>query len=372
MKQQGSDIRIIISGGGTGGHVFPAIAIADALKARLERLELLFVGADNRLEMEKVPEAGYRIRGLPIRGFIRKITLKNISVIIRLFKSLRIARKIIQEFQPDAVVGVGGYASGPVLRIASRSGIPTLIQEQNSYAGMTNKLLSSRVNKICVAYSGMERYFPGEKIILTGNPVRKEIQQADLGKRKEESIDYFSLDSEKKVILVLGGSLGARSINNSIMSKLDLLIQAEIQLLWQCGKTYYTNLEKFLESAGSRNIRLLGFIKKMDLAYAAADLIISRAGALTVSELCHVGKPVILVPSPNVAEDHQTRNAMALAEKEAAVCIADHEVEDRMISEAMSILKDPERSRLLSERIAALAARDSAMHIADEIIKMLE
>ncbi len=371
MRQLKPDSKIIISGGGTGGHVFPAIAIADALKERLKEVDLLFVGADNRLEMEKVPEAGYRIIGLPIRGFIRKITLRNISVILRLFKSLRLSRKLIREFKPDAVVGVGGYASGPVLRVAARSGIPTLIQEQNSYAGITNKLLARRVDKICVAYSDMDRYFPGDKIIMTGNPVRKEIQEHDLDKKKAEAISFFEMEAGKKVILILGGSLGARSINNSIMSKLDVLIQTDTQLLWQCGKAYYQKLGKFMESAGNRNVRLLEFIARMDLAYAAADLIISRAGALTVSELCHVGKPVILIPSPNVAEDHQTRNAMALVKKEAAVYIADHEAEDKMITEAMSILSDQERSSRLSENIKELAVRDSALRIADEIINML-
>jgi len=372
MRQLQPDSKIIISGGGTGGHVFPAIAIADALKTRIEGVELLFVGADNRLEMEKVPESGYRIIGLPIRGFIRKITLKNISVIMRLYKSLRLSGKLIREFKPDAVVGVGGYASGPVLRVAARMGIPTLIQEQNSYAGITNKLLARKVDKICVAYSDMDKYFPKDKIIMTGNPVRKEIQDPDLNKKRAEAIAYFKMESDKKVILILGGSLGARSINNSIMSKLDVLIQTNTQLLWQCGEVYHQKLEKFMESAGNRNVRLLDFISRMDLAYAAADLIISRAGALTVSELCHVGKPVILIPSPNVAEDHQTKNAMALVKKEAAVYIADHEAEDKMIKEAMNILDDQQRSSQLSEKIKGLAVSDSALRIADELINMPE
>ena len=371
MNQQGTDIRIIISGGGTGGHVFPAIAIADALKERLGQVELLFVGADNRLEMEKIPEAGYRIIGLPIRGFVRKLSARNIFVVIRLFRSLRLARKIIREFEPHAVVGVGGYASGPVLRVAARSGIPCLIQEQNSYAGITNKLLGRQVNKVCVAYGEMDRYFPADKIIMTGNPVRKEIQDSDLGTKKTEAFSFFNLEKGRKVMLVLGGSLGARSINNSIMAKLDMLIQTDTQLLWQCGKAYYEKLNKFMESAGNTNIRLLDFISRMDLAYSAADLIISRAGALTVSELCHAGKPVILVPSPNVAEDHQTRNAMALVKKEAAVFIADHEAEDKLINEAMNLLDDQEERARLSGSISRLAMQDSALRIADEIISML-
>lgn len=370
MKQK-RKIRIIITGGGTGGHVFPAIAIADALKDKLGEVEILFVGASDRLEMEKVPEAGYRITGLPVKGFIRKISLRNVQVIINLLQSLRLSGKIIKQFRPDVVVGVGGYASGPVLRIATRKGIPTLIQEQNSYAGITNRILSRKVDSICVAYDKMERYFPQEKLVLTGNPVRQEIQSLASVDKKDEALKYFGMDSTRKILLVLGGSLGARTINHSVMTKLDLLLQKEIQLLWQCGKSYYRSLSGFIKSAGNPGIILLDFISRMDLAYAAADLIISRAGALTVSELCLVGKPVILVPSPNVAEDHQTKNALALVSKNAAVHISDPEAEEQMIPAALEIINNTAKAAELSENIRALAVKDSAGKIADEVIRLI-
>jgi UDP-N-acetylglucosamine--N-acetylmuramyl-(pentapeptide) pyrophosphoryl-undecaprenol N-acetylglucosamine transferase len=370
MEQQ-RDIRIIITGGGTGGHVFPAIAIADALKARLAKVDFLFVGARDRLEMEKVPEAGYRITGLPVMGFIRKVSLRNVLVVFRLLQSLRQSAKIIREFAPDVVVGVGGYASGPVLRVATRKGIPTLIQEQNSYAGITNRIMARKAGRICVAYNDMEKYFPAGKLVLTGNPVRKEIQSLSSQDRRDEATAYFGLDRSRKVILILGGSLGARTINNSVMSKLDLLVQQEIQLLWQCGRGYYKTLTGFLESAGTMGIQLLDFISRMDLAYAAADLIISRAGAITVSELCHVGKPVILVPSPNVAEDHQTMNALALVRQNAAVLIPDQEAEDAMIPAALEILGGQAKATGLSENIRALAVKDSAGKIAEEVIGLI-
>ena len=361
----------MITGGGTGGNVFPAIAIADALKAKLEHAEILFVGAKDRLEMEKVPEAGYRIIGLPVMGFIRKISFGNIRVLIRLLMSLRMARKIIRQFRPDVVVGVGGYASGPVLRIAARKSIPTLIQEQNSYAGITNRILSGKVNRICVAYDDMEKYFPAEKIIKTGNPVRTEIQQLATENKKREALEYFGLDERRKVILILGGSLGARTINHSVMSKMDLLLKEEVQILWQCGRIYHSALSGYLKTAGTSGILLLDFISRMDLAYAVADIIISRAGALTVSELCHVGKPVILVPSPNVAEDHQTKNALALVRKEAAVHISDTEAEEKMVPCALSILKDSGKAAELAGNIRKLAVMDSAGKIADEIISLI-
>jgi UDP-N-acetylglucosamine--N-acetylmuramyl-(pentapeptide) pyrophosphoryl-undecaprenol N-acetylglucosamine transferase len=370
MKQK-NEIRIIITGGGTGGHVFPAIAIADALKAKLREVELLFVGARDRLEMEKVPEAGYRITGLPVKGFIRKISLRNVHVLINLLISLRLSGKILKQFRPDVVVGVGGYASGPVLSLAARKGIPTLIQEQNSYAGITNRILSRKVDRICVAYDNMERYFPQQKLILTGNPVRQEIQSLASADKKVEALKYFGMDRSKKILLVLGGSLGARTINHSVMTKLDQLLQKEIQLLWQCGKSYYTTLSGFIKTAGHPGIILLDFISRMDLAYAAADLIISRAGALTVSELCLVGKPVILVPSPNVAEDHQTKNALALVSKNAAVHISDQEAEEQMIPAALDILNDNLKAAELSENIRELAIKDSAGKIAEEIIRLI-
>jgi UDP-N-acetylglucosamine--N-acetylmuramyl-(pentapeptide) pyrophosphoryl-undecaprenol N-acetylglucosamine transferase len=371
MKRK-NDIRILITGGGTGGHVFPAIAIADALKTRLGNVEFLFVGARDRLEMEKVPQAGYRIIGLPVMGFIRKISFRNVRVLFRLIVSLRLSRKIIARFKPDVVVGVGGYASGPVLSVATRKGIPTLIQEQNSYAGITNRILARKVNRICVAYDDMERYFPINKLVMTGNPVRTEIQMLASRDKNKEALEYFGLDKKRKVILILGGSLGARTINHSIMARLDLLLQEEIQLLWQCGKGYYGTLSGFLQTAGTSGILLLDFISRMDLAYAAADLIISRAGAITVSELCHVGKPVILVPSPNVVEDHQTKNALALVRKNAAVHISDPEAEDKMIPCALDILKDAEKANELAANIRTLAVMDSAGKIADEIIGLIQ
>lgn len=370
MKRK-NDIRILITGGGTGGHVFPAIAIADALKARLGNVEFLFVGARDRLEMEQVPQAGYRIIGLPVMGFIRKISFRNVRVLFRLFVSLRLSRKIIARFKPDVVVGVGGYASGPILRVATLKGIPALIQEQNSYAGITNRILARKVNRICVAYDDMERYFPADKLVMTGNPVRTEIQMLASRDKNEEALEYFGLDKKRKVILILGGSLGARTINHSIMARLDLLLQEEIQLLWQCGKSYYSTLSGFLQTAGTSGILLLDFISRMDLAYAAADLIISRAGAITVSELCHVGKPVILVPSPNVVEDHQTKNALALVRKNAAVHISDPEAEDKMIPCALDILKDAGKANELAANIRTLAVMDSAGKIADEIIELI-
>ena len=367
-----NNIRIMITGGGTGGHVFPAIAIADALKTKLGDVEFLFVGARDRLEMEKIPEAGYRIIGLPVMGFIRKFSFRNVKVLLKLLASLRLSEKIIRQFNPDIVVGVGGYASGPVLRTAAGKHIPTLIQEQNSYAGITNRILARKVNRICVAYDKMERYFPAGKIVMTGNPVRAEIQLLASMDRKEEALKYFGLDEKRKVILILGGSLGARTINHSVMAKLDLLLQEDMQLLWQCGKGYYSTLSGYLQTAGVSGIHLLDFITRMDLAYAAADIIISRAGAITVSELCHVGKPVILVPSPNVAEDHQTKNALALVRKNAAVCISDEEAENKLVPVALDILKNAGRTAELAGNIRALAVMDSAGKIADEIIGLIK
>jgi len=374
MKNMSRNIRnrIIVSGGGTGGHVFPAIAIADALKERIPEVEILFVGAQDRFEMEKVPEAGYRIVGLPVAGFQRKLSLNNIGVIIKLIKSLRMARKIVKEFDPDVAVGVGGYASGPVLRSATALGIPTLIQEQNSFAGITNKLLANKASCICVAFEGMENFFPPEKIVMTGNPVRKEIRKSRLDNLRSDGYKFFGLDEKLKTLLVMGGSLGARTINVGVMQNLDKLRNSGIQVLWQCGKYYHEGASNAAEKSGAGNIILKDFITRIDLAYAVADLIISRAGAITISELSHAGKPAILVPSPNVAEDHQTKNAAALVNKSAAICIPDNEAVEEMIPAAIELFKDEGRMKTMSENILSMAIEDSAGRIAEEVIRLMD
>ena len=364
--------KIIISGGGTGGHVFPAIAIADALSFRLSDPDILFVGAKGRMEMEKVPESGYPIVGLPVEGFRRKFSLANLKVIIKLLYSLMIAGKLIRKFSPDVVIGVGGYASGPVLRKAARMGIPTLIQEQNSYAGVTNRLLAKKARKICVAYEGMEKYFPAGKLVMAGNPVRKEIMELSAKGNRTEARSVFGLDNESTVLLVLGGSLGARSINQAVLSGLKMIFESGIRVIWQCGKYYYEEAKRSLGEIYGNRIKLHDFIRDMDQAYQAADAIISRAGAITISELCHVGKPAILVPSPNVAEDHQTKNAQTLDAKSAAICIADHEAGEKLIPSALELLKDTGRMRELSENIAGLAIDDSAGLIAAEVIGIMK
>lgn len=361
-------MKVIISGGGTGGHIFPAIAIANTLKKRYPETELLFVGADDRMEMERVPAAGYKIIGLPVSGFDRSNLFNNIKVVRRLFKSLSIAKKTIREFNPDIVVGVGGYASGPTLWSAASLGIPTLIQEQNSYAGVTNKLLSKKVNKICVAYAGMEHFFPAEKLVLTGNPIREDLEEAK--DKREEALAYFNLTNEKKTILVVGGSLGARTINQSIQSGLDKLLDAGVQVIWQTGKYYYNQAEEFVKDYSNSQVWCSAFINRMDYAYAAADLVISRAGASSISELCLLQKPVVLIPSPNVAEDHQTKNAMALVDNEAAVMIRDTEAITQLIPAALSLIGDEAKLKSLSEEIAKLAQRNSAERIVDEILKI--
>jgi UDP-N-acetylglucosamine--N-acetylmuramyl-(pentapeptide) pyrophosphoryl-undecaprenol N-acetylglucosamine transferase len=360
--------RVIISGGGTGGHIFPAISIANALRKIEPETEILFVGAEGRMEMEKIPAAGYKIIGLPVAGLHRSLTLKNFSVLIKLFKSLRLARNVIKEFNPDVVVGVGGYASGPVLRQAGRMGIPTLIQEQNSYAGVTNKLLAKRASTICVAYDGMEKYFPAKKIIKTGNPVRQNFD--DLKSLKEEAFSFFNLNKEFPVVLVLGGSLGAGTINNSLSENISKLRDSDCQWLWQTGKYYFENVKALVSVSFSGNISVHGFINRMDYAYAAADIIISRAGAGTISELCLVGKPVILIPSPNVAEDHQTRNAEALSKKNAAILISDNKAVNTLVDEAVRLIADKNRRTELSENILKLADRDADIRIAHEIFKL--
>ena len=362
--------RIIISGGGTGGHIFPAISVANALMKIDPEIMILFVGALGRMEMEKVPDAGYKIIGLPVEGLQRRFTLKNISVLLKFIKSLTLAKEILTEFNPDVVVGVGGYASGPVLRQAGKMGIPTLIQEQNSYAGVTNKLLARRAATICVAYEGMERYFPAEKIIMTGNPVRQNLE--DLGSLKDEAVSYFNLKASLPVVLVLGGSLGAGSINNSLSENISALGNSECQWLWQTGKYYYENVKERVSAAGFVNISVHGFINRMDYAYAAADVIVSRAGAGTISELCLVGKPVILVPSPNVAEDHQTSNALALSEKGAAMLIPDRQAAVSLAGETLKLISDINKRRMLSANISKLAFRNADIRIAEEVIKLAE
>ncbi|MGC1391793.1 MAG: undecaprenyldiphospho-muramoylpentapeptide beta-N-acetylglucosaminyltransferase [Bacteroidales bacterium] len=360
--------RIIISGGGTGGHIFPAISIANALRKIEPETEILFVGAEGRMEMEKIPAAGYKIIGLPVAGLYRSFTLKNFPVLIKLLKSLYKAKKVIKEFGPDVVVGVGGYASGPVLRQAGRMGIPTLIQEQNSYAGVTNKLLAKKASAICVAYDGMQKYFPGEKIIKTGNPVRQNFD--NLNSLKDEALSFFNLKKEFPVILVLGGSLGAGSINNCLSGNVNRLRDSDCQWLWQTGKFYYENVKALVSLSFNGNISVHGFINRMDYAYAVADVIVSRAGAGTISELCLVGKPVILIPSPNVAEDHQTRNAEALSTKNAAVLITDNQACNTIIDEAIKLISDKAKRKMLSENILKMADRDADVRIAEEILKL--
>jgi UDP-N-acetylglucosamine--N-acetylmuramyl-(pentapeptide) pyrophosphoryl-undecaprenol N-acetylglucosamine transferase len=360
--------KVIISGGGTGGHIFPAISIANALRKIDPGTEILFVGAEGRMEMEKIPAAGYKIVGLPVAGLRRSFSLKNFAVLFKLLKSLNLAKKVIKEFAPDVVVGVGGYASGPILRQAGKMKIPTLIQEQNSYAGVTNKLLARKASAICVAYDGMEKYFPSGKIIKTGNPVRQNFD--NLGSLRDEALDFFNLNKEFPVVLVLGGSLGAGTINNSLSAKVNILRDSDCQWLWQTGKYYYENVRALVSVSISENISVHGFINRMDYAYAAADIIISRAGAGTISELCLVGKPAILIPSPNVAEDHQTKNAKALTEKNAAVMIPDKDAGKVLVEEAIKLIANKTKRNELSQNILKMADRDADIRIAEEVFKL--
>ena len=362
-------LKILISGGGTGGHIFPALSIADAIKKRYPLAEILFVGAENRMEMERVPAAGYPILGLPVAGFDRKHLLKNIGVLSRLFKSLRQAREILKKFQPHLAIGVGGYASGPTLRAANQLGIPTLLQEQNSYAGITNKLLARKAAKICVAYEGMERFFPKKKIVLTGNPVRHDLEST--GAKRKEAYNYFRCNPNKKTILILGGSLGAGTINRSLISALPIIENDDVQFIWQSGKYYYYKSKEVLRYHPQAPIYLTSFISRMDLAYSIADLIISRAGAGSISEFCILGKPVILVPSPNVAEDHQTENAKALLKKNAAILISDQDAGKNLIPRALKIIHDDMQLKELSENILKLALPNAADKIVDEMDKIL-
>ena len=365
------NLRIIISGGGTGGHIFPAVSIANAIKELRPDTEILFVGAEGRMEMHRVPAAGYPIKGLPVAGFDRKNLFKNIPVLIKLFKSQRLARKIVKKFQPHAAVGVGGYASGPTLKVAGSMGVPTLLQEQNSYAGVTNKLLAKQAKKICVAYEGMERFFDKDKIILTGNPVRQGL--LNHCKTREEAIATFGLDPSKRTILILGGSLGARTINQCLMENLDKVKSSGIQFIWQTGKIYIEEAKAAVAKAGELPmLHVTDFISDMATAYCAADLVISRAGAGSISEFCLLQKPVILVPSPNVAEDHQTKNALALVNKNAALYVKDMEAKELLLDKAIEAVKQPDLLKNLSKNITELAFTDSANIIAKEVIKLAE
>ena len=359
-------INVLLSGGGTGGHIYPAVAIANELKSRYPDAKFLFVGAKDRMEMDKVPESGYTIKGLWISGFQRSFSLKNLIFPLKLISSLWESRKIIKSFQPDIAIGTGGYASAPLLKVASNKGIPCLIQEQNSYAGITNKWLSAKVKKICVAYDGMEHYFPSEKIRLTGNPVRQDL--LDISKKRKESLSFFKLDSQKKTLLVLGGSLGARRINALINSSLDFFSKLNLQIIWQCGSYYF---ESYKEK-GNVNVQVHAFLNRMDLAYAASDFIISRAGALSVSELCLVGKPVVFIPSPNVSEDHQIKNAKSISSKEAAILIAEKDLEIQFEDEFYKLFSSEENQLQLSKNCKALGKPNATKEIVEEIEKLLK
>ncbi len=367
MKQE---IKIVISGGGTGGHVFPAIAIADALRQKDKNINILFVGAKDKLEMERVPAAGYSIEGLPVTGFQRRLTYKNILFFYNLLLSMIRAVKILRKFKPDVVVGVGGYASGPVVRAAATRGIPVLIQEQNSYAGVTNRLLANKADRICVAYEGMEKYFPAEKVLLTGNPVRLDLH--DIYGKRPEAKKFFRIKGDKKIMLVLGGSLGAGSINQVISKNIGIIIENGIELIWQTGRAGFNSAKLVADKTGSEAVHAYEFVSRMDLAYAAADLVISRAGAITVSELCLTGKPAILVPSPNVAEDHQTKNAMALVGENAALMVKDAESAEKLIPTAIDLMNDDKKMEDLKKNISKMALPGSAGQIADEILKLVK
>ncbi|SFU49379.1 UDP-N-acetylglucosamine-N-acetylmuramylpentapeptide N-acetylglucosamine transferase [Pustulibacterium marinum] len=361
-----SNYKFIISGGGTGGHIYPAIAIADELKRQFPDAEFLFVGAQDKMEMEKVPQAGYKIEGLWIAGLQRKLTLKNLLFPVKLMCSLWKARKIVKRFQPSLAVGTGGFASGPLLQMAASAGVPCVVQEQNSFPGITNKMLAAKAKKICVAYDKLDRFFPAEKIVKTGNPVRQDLLEVD--SKRTEALQFFNLDATKKTVLILGGSLGARRVNQLIEKELNFFQQQGVQILWQCGKLYAAEYEKY---NANENVQVLPFVKEMNLAYAAADVIISRAGASSVSELCIVGKPTIFIPSPNVAEDHQTKNALAIAEKNAAILIKETELDTEFETKFDTLITDETYQKSLSENIKTLALPNATKDIVEEIKQLL-
>ena len=373
-------LRVIISGGGTGGHIFPAVSIANKLKELNPETEILFVGAEGRMEMEKVPAAGYEIIGLPVAGLQRKLTAANLVLPFKVMKSIGMARRILKDFRPDIAIGVGGYASAPLLWSAQRLGIPTLIQEQNGYAGLTNKIVGRKAGSICVAYEGMERFFPAERIVLTGNPIRKEIRTADENMKKE-ALEFYGLDPQKKHIFIVGGSLGSGTLNKAVRSWIEKGCPGgeKLEIIWQCGRFYKEDTDMFMKEAHVRgiardvleNIRYSDFIQRMDLAYAAADVVISRSGASSISELCAAGKASIFVPSPNVAEDHQTHNAMALVNRQAALIVKDADAEKSLMDTALELLQDQDRIRELEKNISALALKDAAMSIAEEVYRLV-
>ncbi len=365
-----SELRVIISGGGTGGHIFPAVSIANAVKALRPDAKILFVGALGRMEMQRVPAAGYEIKGLPIQGFDRKNLLKNIKVLFKIWQSQRMAKKIIKDFRPQVAVGVGGYASGPTLNMAAAKGIPCLLQEQNSYAGVTNKLLAKKAAKICVAYEGMERFFPADKIMMTGNPVRQQLLDTTIS--HEDAVRSFGLAPTKKTVLIVGGSLGARTLNESVLQHLDHIRESQVQFIWQTGKYYSAEISERMKGQDVPNLTITDFISDMGAAYKAADLVVSRAGAGSISEFCLLGKPVILVPSPNVAEDHQTKNAMALVNKQAALYVKDVEAAKILLPLAIDTAKDDAKLQSLHENILKMALPNSADIIAKEVIKLSE
>jgi UDP-N-acetylglucosamine--N-acetylmuramyl-(pentapeptide) pyrophosphoryl-undecaprenol N-acetylglucosamine transferase len=362
--------RVILSGGGTGGHIFPALSIANEIRKRYPNCEILFVGALGRMEMEKIPAAGYKIIGLPVMGFPRKPSFQIFKFFTNLLKSASMARKIVNDFKPQIAIGVGGYASGPLLRAAAKSKVPTLIQEQNSYAGITNKILSKKVKTICVAYENMERFFPGEKIILTGNPVRANLIQK-LANEKE-AYNYFELNETDRVVLIVGGSLGARSINNSVLNNIDLIRKSGVNVIWQTGAFYFTEIQDKLKGKKPGNLHIHKFISRMDLAYSVANVVVSRAGAGTISELCLLGMPSVLVPSPNVSEDHQTKNAMALVDQNAALMVSDKEVDKKLFPEVFELVNDSDKCKLLSDKIVMLAKPEATNTIVDEVEKLVK
>ena len=371
MSGNNQQLNVLVSGGGTGGHIFPALSIANEVRRRHPDAKILFVGAEGRMEMEKVPAAGYNIIGLPVSGFDRKHLLRNFKVVARLFKSMGLARKILKDFKPDIAIGVGGYASGPMLKEAQKQGIPTLLQEQNSYAGVTNKLLAAKADCICVAYEGMERFFPKDKIVLTGNPVRRNLLEC--GATPEQARQAMGMDPNKKTILIIGGSLGARSINNAIIDGLAKIGEAyDVQVIWQTGKIYDQQCREALEASGVKNVAQMAFISNMDMAYRAADLVVSRAGASSISELQLLGKAAILVPSPNVAEDHQTKNAMALSTRDAAILVPDADAAAQLVDTMLATVADGRKTDTLASNVLQMALRDAAEHIVDEVERIIE